>query len=192
LGCGIAACWRRGVVKRSQSYRGLAQAIGRNLAPVDESYERFIIRPKPSTRNEVQTISRLFSGQLKQRPGGSREDLYGSVLPVGWRYVVKRQALPRRGGTCKSRKMLAAAPADRLAGLRHRDLAKQVDQHLMELLLMMDALKRASAESARAHPAVLGCLPYYGFARQAGSRIARVAPSRHGSLVAVCGREPGN
>ena len=62
-----------------------------------------------------------------------------------------------------------------------------VDHHLMEILLMMDALKRASAER------ITAVLPYYGYARQDRKDKPRMPISAKlvASLIETGGRRPG-
>jgi ribose-phosphate pyrophosphokinase len=63
---------------------------------------------------------------------------------------------------------------------------RPVDTNLMELLLMMDALKRASAER------ITAVLPYYGYARQDRKDRPRMPISARlvASLVERAGAEP--
>src|SRR4029077_13067718 len=60
-----------------------------------------------------------------------------------------------------------------------------VDRHVMELLLMMDALKRASAER------ITAVLPYYGYARQDRKDKPRVPISAKliASLIETAGAD---
>ena len=93
----------------------------------------------------------LFTGNANPASGARR-----SASIWGWNWDVPWcGSSPMAKSTCRSRKTCAARDVFVI-----QPTCTPVDRNLMELLLMIDALKRASAER------ITAVLPYYGYARQ--------------------------